>query len=126
MPVTRLPVLALLACLLTASVWAAGDWAQLKSGMTGAEAAKLLGEPLIRTAGRGFQVWIYDGRGEAVFAGGPLKAWTVAKPTAESLSRPAALDVLIRPARPLRLPRPQSVPPADYYREVSATRFRYL
>lgn len=106
MPNPRRPVLALLACLLTASLSAAGDWAQLKGGMTGAEAVKLLGEPLIRTAGRGFQVWIYDGRGEVVFAGGPLKAWTAAKPTAESLSRPVALDVLIRAARPTRLPRP--------------------
>lgn len=100
------------------------EWSQLKVGMPPADAIKHLGEPLIKTNGRGFEVWYYDGRGEVQFAGS-LKAWTNATPTTESLARPVTQDVLIKAAPRRRLPSSFSLPPVDAFREVSSTRFRY-
>ena len=124
------PLLALLAGLTAAASFAgaAPDWTKIKAGMNGDEALKQLGYPLIRTAGRGFEVWIYDGRGEMVFSGGPLKDWTVGAPTAESLARSVAQDVLIRaaPRRRQRLSPVQALPAVQTYQEISTTHFRYL
>jgi hypothetical protein len=103
----------------------ASDWTKLKSGMNVAEATRQLGQPLIRTAGRGVEIWIYDGRGEAVFDGGPLKSWSVATPSAESLARPVSSDISL-PAtarRKTRLAPVQALPPRTY-QEISTTRFR--
>lgn len=74
----------------------ADGWGRLKVGMSPREALQQLGEPLMRTRGNGFERWIYDGCGELVFQGGPLAAWTAATPSATSLSRPIAQDVLYR------------------------------
>lgn len=102
----------------------AADWSKVKTGITPFEAAEALGKPLIRTYGRGFQVWIYDGCGEIVFGGGPALGWTVPSPTAESLARPVALDVLIRPV--VRLPALRSLnPQRRTYEDPFDTRFRY-
>jgi hypothetical protein len=68
-----------LACFLilsTSSLHGAEGWAQLKIGMTADEAAEALGNPLLKTAGSGFELWIYDNNAEAVFYGGPLVGWT--------------------------------------------------
>jgi hypothetical protein len=54
---------------------AADGWAKLHLGMTAAQTAAALGDPLLRTAGQGFEVWIYDHCAEAVFYG-PLIGWT--------------------------------------------------
>lgn len=114
--------------LLAASLRAAPapDWTKVKVGMNSEEAVKELGEPLIRTYGRGIEVWIYDGRGEALFTGGPLKSWTAGSPTPESIARPASDDVLIRPVRrlPLRLA-PIAALPARIEEPADGTRFRY-
>jgi hypothetical protein len=127
---TRLrPLLAGAALLaLPAFAFAAPDWSKVKAGMTNDEAAKLLGQPLLRTAARGFEVWVYDGRGEVVFAGGPLKAWTMGTPTSESLARPVDRDVLIRTARRSTSRRlaPAQTLPVRTYQDISTTRFRYL
>jgi hypothetical protein len=102
----------------------AADWTKLKTGIMPTEAAEVLGKPLIRTYGRGFQLWIYDGAGEIVFGGGPALGWTVPAPTAESLARPVALDVLIRPV--VRLPALRSLnPQRQTYEDPFDTRFRY-
>jgi hypothetical protein len=103
----------------------ATDWTKLKSGMDVDEAARQLGQPLIRTTGRGVEIWIYDGRGEVVFDGGPLKSWSVATPSAESLARPVSSDISL-PAtarRKMRLAPVQALPPRTY-QEISTTRFR--
>jgi hypothetical protein len=128
---TRLPaVFALLATglLFHATGSAAPDWSQVKAGMSGDEAAKALGPPLLRTTARGFEVWVYDGRGEIVFRDGPLQAWTKGAPTPESLARPVDRDVLMHPVRRVaarRLTPTQSLP-ARTYQEISTTHFRYL
>ncbi len=105
----------------------APDWSKIKSGIMLSEAAETLGKPLIRTYGRGFQVWIYDGCGEIIFGGGTAIGWTQPNPTAESLARPVALDVLIRPV--VRLPSLRGFNPqrqsAQTYEDPFDTRFRY-
>jgi len=111
-------------CAALTRVHAAAEWDKLKAGMASDAALKELGEPLIRTYGRGFEVWIYDGKGEALFTGS-LKAWTVAKPSAESLSRPIALDVLIKARPRIRLAPLQALPQPIQLPEANTTRFRY-
>lgn len=112
---------------LVASAQDANPWDMLKIGMNMDEARRYLGEPLIRTHARGVERWIYDGRGEVVFYSGPLVAWTVASPSAESLARPVILDVIFK--APLRNPRVReqamllAIP--DFTRQGSSTSFRY-
>ena len=102
----------------------AADWTKMKTGITPTEAAEAVGKPLIRTYGRGFQVWIYDGCGEIIFGGGPALGWTQPAPTQESLSRPVALDVLMRPV--VRLPALRNFTPQQQsYEDPFDTRFRY-
>jgi hypothetical protein len=112
---------------LVASAQDANQWDMLKIGMNMEEARRYLGEPLIRTQARGVERWIYDGRGEVVFYSGPLVAWTVASPSAESLARPVVLDVIFKaPLRNARI-REQTTMLAipDYARQESSTSFRY-
>ncbi len=100
----------------------AADWAKMKTGITPTEAAEAVGKPLIRTYGRGFQVWIYDGCGEIIFGGGPALGWTQPAPSQESLARPASLDVLIRPV--IRLPALRRfTPQTQTYEDPFDTRF---
>jgi len=107
----------------------AADWTKVKAGIMPTEAVEVLGRPLIRTYGRGFQVWIYDGAGEIVFGGGSALGWTQPAPTQESLSRPVEQDVLIRPV--VRLPSLQGFTPQrqtfqiQTYEDPFETRFRY-
>jgi hypothetical protein len=104
----------------------AADWSKVKTGITPTEAADILGPPLIRTYGRGFQMWIYDGCGEIIFGGGPAMGWTQPAPTQESLSRPVESDVLIRPV--VRLPALRGFSPqrqnVQTYEDPFDTRFR--
>lgn len=53
----------------------ADRWAQLKLGMTADETAAVLGTPLVRNVGRGFELWIYDHDAEVLFFG-DLVGWT--------------------------------------------------
>ena len=43
------------------------DWARVKAGMSQAEVQHELGAPLLRNAGRGLEVWIYDAGANIVF-----------------------------------------------------------
>lgn len=125
----RRPIVTSLSVLLSCiAASAAPDWTKVKAGMNGDETLKLLGQPLVRTAARGYDVWIYDGRGEIVFAGGPVKSWSIGAPTTESLVRPVARDVLLRPARRSVTTRLAPTPalPSRTYQEMSTTHFRYL
>ena len=64
-------------------------WDALKKGMTPAETFALLGKPLLRSANRGFDLWIYDCGAEVLFFRGPVIAWT--KPNT-TITVPSASD----------------------------------
>jgi hypothetical protein len=66
----------LVAVLFPLAADAAGDWSQLKPGMTRVEANAALGAELMGSRGRGFEVAIYDGRAEVLFLNGQVVAWT--------------------------------------------------
>ena len=69
--------------LLFPAVLAANGWEQLKPGMSREEVHTVVGTALITSAGRGFEVAVYDERGELVYLEGRLVAWTA------PVSRPA-------------------------------------
>jgi hypothetical protein len=102
------------------------DWTCLREGITVEETAEALGQPLIRTYGRGFKVWIYDGRGEVVFADGDRAlGWSVPVPNPESAARPVERDVLLKPV--VRLPALRRTPAAPVAMPAETeVRFRYL
>ncbi len=102
MPPRSLVVFALLLLILPCASQGAGDWSQVKSGLTPEQAITALGEPLMRRTNRGIDVWVYDSGGEIVFAGGPLFGWSLPVPNPESEARPIDGDVLFKPRR--RLP----------------------
>ncbi|RXK56136.1 hypothetical protein ESB00_09755 [Oleiharenicola lentus] len=106
----------------------AADWSRLKAGLSVEETEAALGRPLIRTYGRGYQVWIYDGRGEVIFSEGPgAMGWSLPAPTPESLSRPVERDVLLKPR--VRLPALRSAAATEVIPVVAPEndiRFRYL
>lgn len=60
-------------------------WQKMKAGMTRHAMRSMLGDPLIRSSGRGFEVWVYDNRAEVVCIRGVVVAWTApgGKPNAE-------------------------------------------
>ena len=73
-------LLLLLVCLvmLTSAVGSATiGWGSLKPGMTPKEVSATLGNPLLSSAGHGFEIWIYDNKSEVIFHGGMLMGWTV-------------------------------------------------
>ena len=55
---------------------AALDWKNLKAGMTHDAVQAQLGQPLLKSSGRGFEVWIYDAQTEVVWLRGVVVAWT--------------------------------------------------
>jgi hypothetical protein len=66
---------ALLSLLAPGLIRGAEAWTRLKLGMSADDAVAVLGEPLIRATGKGFELWIYDHDAEALFYG-PLIGWT--------------------------------------------------
>lgn len=69
--------------LLCAGSLAAGvpPWAKLQVGMSPRQAASLLGEPLFRRQGRGFEMWTYDHGAEVlIYGGGAVVGWTAPAP----------------------------------------------
>jgi hypothetical protein len=73
----------LIIALLTAcAVHGADGWAQLKGGMSRADAIAVLGVPLVESRGREFAVAIYDERAEVIFVDDRVIDWTApgAKP----------------------------------------------
>ena len=54
---------------------AAENWNDLKLGMSAEETLAALGQPLIRTAGRGFETWTYDKGGDVLIYGSVI-GWT--------------------------------------------------
>jgi len=51
-------------------------WAQLKVGMAAEEILSLLGDPVMRSKGRGFETWTYDD-GAEVLIYGLVVGWTM-------------------------------------------------
>jgi hypothetical protein len=66
----------LLSLSFAAAARAGSGWAQLKAGMSYAEAVTALGQPLLRSKGREFELWIYDRGAEVVYFRGTVVAWT--------------------------------------------------
>ena len=121
-------LLAFFALLMPGFAAGASGWAHLKAGMTPDETLVALGRPLIRMAGRGFEVWIYDSKAEVVFHHGPVMAWTVPTPNAVSEARPIELDLPL--GSPTRLPFYQGPAPRQNSEGQDAppppsTHFRY-
>ncbi len=67
--------LAFLAFIAPGLVRGADVWDHLKIGMTAEETTAVIGEPLFRSAGSGFELWIYDHHAEVIFFGS-LIGWT--------------------------------------------------
>jgi len=72
----------------TGVVRAEDGWSHLKLGMSTNDAVAALGQPLLRSEGRGFEVWTYDNRAEVVFYGQVI-AWTA---PASSLVAPRVVE----------------------------------
>lgn len=71
--------LLLLGLLLTDSLSAAPQrqWAQLKVGISARQTITLLGQPLFRRHGKGFETWTYDQGSEVLLYGGnAVVGWT--------------------------------------------------
>ena len=123
-----LPLLALVGALSAAHAETTPNWTKLKAGMTSQEAYAVLGRPLIRNAGRGFEVWIYNSNAEVLFVQGPVFAWTEPTPRPSDETHPADQDLPLQPK--LRLPPKHRVgpqaPAEDGAGDNSATtHFRY-
>lgn len=99
--------LVLLSLLLTVSATAGQNpWTQLKVGLSVQRTATLLGEPVLRNHGHGFETWTYDHGAEVIiYAGATLVGWTV-------------------PAELVRLVRSQDIwsnhPAGEYYATMHA------
>ena len=96
----------LLAVLFPLAAPAAGDWSQLKPGMTREEANAALGAELMGSRGRGFEVAIYDGRAEVLFLNGQVVAWTA--PATSAAPPPPAAPTWQFDQVPRARPRPSS------------------
>lgn len=70
---------------------AADAWTQVKAGMTKAETLATLGQPLITSKGRQFELWIYDSGAEVVCLRGSVVAWT--PPVGSEASEGRELDL---------------------------------
>jgi hypothetical protein len=55
---------------------AAESWKAMKTGLTTTETAAVLGQPLIKSHGRNFDLWVYDSGAEVVYLYGIVVAWT--------------------------------------------------
>ncbi|HEY8994253.1 MAG TPA: hypothetical protein VIM71_06315, partial [Lacunisphaera sp.] len=55
-------------------------WARLKIGMSAKETVSLLGDPVFRRQGRGFQTWTYDDGAEVLICG-LVVGWTAPRST---------------------------------------------
>lgn len=83
-------LVALFVCVLPAAQ-AVGGWDKLQPGMSKEATVGLLGAPLFFTKGRGYELWVYDQKGDVLFARGRVVAWT-----APSLPPSAPVSLLPR------------------------------
>ena len=74
------------------------------------ETASILGTPLFKNTGRGFELWIYDSGAEVVCYRGMVVAWTA--PGGVGSVEGRQLD--LRPfLKPVPVPKPVSVPASE-------------
>ena len=76
MPFGRPIFVAALVLGLLATASAAEPWKAMKTGLTTTETATVLGEPLIKSHGRNFDLWVYDSGAEVLYLYGIVVAWT--------------------------------------------------
>ena len=101
-----------LAILVAGSARAASPWDNLKAGMSSGDVRAQLGEPLLRSAGRGFEIWIYDARTEVVWLRGAVIAWTPPGGRAMGVGSQIDLAGVVEQAKPKPAP-PAYVPRAE-------------
>lgn len=94
---------------LVASARAEEGWAQIKAGMTRAEMASALGEPLMKSSGRQFELCIYDAGAEVLCFRGTVMAWTAPAGSAAPDGRQLDLGPLLQA---------QAAPPAPVLPKV--------
>ncbi len=75
---------AVAALMMAAKMTASVAWERVEAGLSHAEVRRILGEPLMRSTGRGFEVWIYDAQREVVWMRGVVVAWTAQDPTLDA------------------------------------------
>jgi len=66
---------------------ASSAWERVEAGLSRAEVKGILGEPLMMSVGRGFEVWIYDAQREVVWMRGVVVAWTAQDPVLDARGR---------------------------------------
>ncbi len=102
-------------------------WERVEAGLSHAEVRGILGEPLMRSAGRGFEVWIYDAQREVVWMRGVVVAWTAQDPALDA--RGTNLDlrgvgkVKVKPVQKRKVYVPRSEEDSGY--ERSSLRWRW-
>lgn len=115
--------------LLTAAVHGADGWAQLKAGMTRAEMATTLGEPLMRSSGRQFELCIYDAGAEVLCYRGTVVAWTAPAGSAARDGRQMDLSSLLQPTAAVEAPKPKTYVPRSErgagYEPIAPRRTRF-
>ncbi|MFI5337641.1 MAG: hypothetical protein ACHQ5A_12710 [Opitutales bacterium] len=52
------------------------DWSHLKAGMSEAETVQRVGAPLMRNAGHGLELWVYDAGANIIFLHQRVDSWT--------------------------------------------------
>lgn len=114
--------------LLTVAVRGADGWAQLKPGMTRAEMTTALGEPLMRSSGRQFELCIYDAGAEVLCYRGTVVAWTAPSGSTAPDGRQIDLSRLLQPAA-VEAPKPKAYVPRSErgagYEPIAPRRTRF-
>ena len=87
----------------------ADGWARIKAGMTRTELAAALGEPLMKSSGRQFELCIYDAGAEVLCFRGAVVAWTAPAGSAAPEGRQLDLTALLQ-----RAPVPAKAAPKVY------------
>lgn len=83
------------------------SWARIKAGMTRKEMATALGEPLMKSSGRQFELCIYDAGAEVLCFRGAVVAWTAPAGSAAPEGRQLDLTSLLQPAPVQAKPAPK-------------------
>lgn len=78
-----------------------GDWGAIKAGLTRVETLAAVGEPLMRSAGREFELWIYDRGAEIVCFRGRIVAWTAPVGQEHLSANGRQIDMSSVPAMPV-------------------------
>ncbi len=120
-------VVVLLSLSLWASAKAESGWPQIKAGMNSGETVAALGQPLVRSKGREFELWIYDRGAEVVWFRGSVVAWTAPEGVVAARGKQIDLSGLARQAA-AKVARPKYVPRGEVnygYEPVVGHRTRF-